>query len=303
MDVLRYDERACLKLRTLYSQHGYTQYRMSRFEEYSLYAENIDFLASGDIITFTGKSGKLMALRPDVTLSIVKSTGGQSRKLYYNENVYRPAVPGGDFKERMQVGIECIGAIDVCSIGEVVMLAKRSLELLDECACLDISHMGFLSGLLQSVQTTPLQEKEILRCINQKNSPELNLLCTEYSLGSRFRDEIMALTALRGSYDEILPELRRIGGSGCADALSELEELGKVLHELDAAENVYIDFSIESDLRYYSGVIFQGYLEGVPTKILSGGRYDKLLRKFGIKESGAIGFAVYLDLLERLEEL
>ncbi|MDR0489775.1 MAG: ATP phosphoribosyltransferase regulatory subunit, partial [Oscillospiraceae bacterium] len=72
VDILRYDEQAIMSLRSLYRQFGYTQYRMSRFEEYGLYAKNKAFLASGDIITFTGAGGKLMALRPDVTLSIVK---------------------------------------------------------------------------------------------------------------------------------------------------------------------------------------------------------------------------------------
>jgi ATP phosphoribosyltransferase regulatory subunit len=59
-----------------------------------------------------------------------------------------------------------------------------------------------------------------------------------------------------------------------------------------------LDFSIVNDISYYSGIIFQGYIEGIPEKVLSGGRYDKLLRKFG-NRSGAVGFAVYLDLLER----
>ena len=97
-DVLRYDELAVMRLRSLYRQYGYTQYRMSRFEEYGLYAENKAFLSSGDFITFTGAGGKLMALRPDVTLSIAKSAkdDGELKKLYYSENVYRP--DGRDFK-------------------------------------------------------------------------------------------------------------------------------------------------------------------------------------------------------------
>ena len=53
-------------------------------------------------------------------------------------------------------------------------------------------------------------------------------------------------------------------------------------------------------MKYYSGVVFKGYLEGIPTSILSGGQYDKLLKKMG-RTSGAIGFALYLDLLERMD--
>ena len=129
-DVLSNNERAMLRLRTLYRQYGYAPYKMSRFEEYSLYAENKAFLASGEIAAFTGPGGKLMALRPDVTLSIVKNTrdDGALKKLYYNEYVYRPG--GYEYKEQMQAGLECIGDIDTGLVCEVVMLAHQSLTAL-----------------------------------------------------------------------------------------------------------------------------------------------------------------------------
>ena len=62
-------------------------------------------------------------------------------------------------------------------------------------------------------------------------------------------------------------------------------------------EGVRLDFSVSNDLGYYSGVVFRGYLEGIPASILSGGQYDKLPRKMG-RKSRAIGFAVYADLLQ-----
>ena len=52
-------------------------------------------------------------------------------------------------------------------------------------------------------------------------------------------------------------------------------------------------------MSYYNGVVFQGFVENVPTGVLSGGQYDNLMKKMG-RKSGAIGFAVYLDTLERL---
>jgi ATP phosphoribosyltransferase regulatory subunit len=273
---------------------------MSRFEEYGLYAENKAFLASGDIITFTGAGGKLMALRPDVTLSIVKSAKDDDRlmKLYYNENVYRS--DGHEFKERMQVGLECIGTIDVKLMGEVLMLARRSLEALGERTRLDISHMGFIGGLLQSAELSPAQRTELLKRFSEKNVPELSALCAEYGLDDLFCEKLAALATLYGPYDETVDALRRISVNADTEAaLREMEDVFGVLRGLGAADDVNLDFSIVNDLSYYSGIIFQGYIEGIPTKVLSGGRYDELLRKFG-KKAGAVGFAVYLDLLERL---
>ena len=300
MDALRYDEQVILNLRALYRQYGYTQYRMSRFEEYGLYSDNKSFLASGEIITFTGAGGKLMALRPDVTLSIVKNTRESDglKKLYYNENVYRP--DGREFKEQMQAGLECIGELDHYLVGEVLMLAKRSLELLGEHSCIDVSHMGFINGMLQNKGLTPVQKAELMRRISEKNAPELNALCAEYGLDSGFRDRITRLSALYGPIGETIPELRRLCVNEEAEsALCELEVIQSVLNKLGAESGVNIDFTIINDISYYSGVIFQGFIEGIPTKVLSGGRYDMLLRKFG-KRSGAVGFAINLDLLETL---
>ena len=302
-DVLNFDEQVIMRLRSLYRHFGYTQYKMSRFEEYGLYAENKAFLPSGDIITFTGAGGKLMALRPDVTLSIVKNTrdDGNLKKLYYNENVYRP--DGHEFKEQMQVGLECIGDIDVDLMGEVLMLAQRSLEMLGEHSRIDISHMGYINGLLQSEELTFEQRAELLLRVSDKNIPELKTLCAQYSLDSGFCERITSLAALYGPYDKIVNELRRISVNEETDAATrELEELYGVLSRLDAEQDMNLDFSIVNDISYYSGIIFQGYIEGIHTKVLSGGRYDKLLRKFG-NHSGAVGFAVYLDLLQRSSPL
>ena len=73
MDVLKNEERAVFALRKLYRSFGYAPYKMSRFEEYDLYVRNKDFLVSDQVITFSDRSGRLLALKPDVTLSIVKN--------------------------------------------------------------------------------------------------------------------------------------------------------------------------------------------------------------------------------------
>ena len=89
---LKQDESAVYRLRELYETYGYTRYKMSKFEEYDLYVRNKSFLVSDHVITFTDTNGKLMALKPDVTLSIIKNMQdrtGQVQKLFYNENVYR----------------------------------------------------------------------------------------------------------------------------------------------------------------------------------------------------------------------
>ena len=66
-------ERASFALRALYEAAGCRKYHMGRFEEYGLYQENRSFLSSEQVITFTDLDGRLLALKPDVTLSIAKT--------------------------------------------------------------------------------------------------------------------------------------------------------------------------------------------------------------------------------------
>ena len=73
MEKLKREEKIIFDLRKIYEQFGYKHYKMKKFEEYDLYQENKNFLSSENIITFNDLNGKLLALKPDVTLSIVKN--------------------------------------------------------------------------------------------------------------------------------------------------------------------------------------------------------------------------------------
>ena len=83
-------------------------------------------------------------------------------------------------------------------------------------------------------------------------------------------------------------------------ALEELKALCALLKKTKYAEHIRLDFSVTGGGNYYDNVVFKGFIDGVGESVLSGGRYDKLLVRMG-KKSGAIGFAVYLDLLEEIK--
>ena len=303
--IIKSDERAIFELRALYKSFGYSQYKMSRFEEYDLYVRNKDFLLSDEVITFTDRNGRLLALKPDVTLSIIKNSSdekGLVEKLYYNENVYRVAPGTHNFKEIMQAGLECIGDLSFYDISEVVLLAAKSLSLISESYVLDISHMGLIAAVLEDAGLSPQGKKQALTFLNQKNPHELLSLCEAEGIDKEKSEKIAALAEISGTTKEILSKLGDILSSeGEKKALAEFRTLFEIIKEAGFGDNVRIDFSVGNNMKYYSGVVFNGYVEGIPTSVLSGGQYDKLLAKMK-KGSSAIGFAIYLDLLERFED-
>ena len=132
---LRENEKVLFSLRALFEKYGYSQYKVSKFEEYDFYMKNKSFLVSENVLTFTDTTGKLMALKPDVTLSIVKNTDvakGELSKVYYSENVYRTTPGSQGFKEIMQTGLECIGNVDTDAVCEVLEIAAKSLETVSD---------------------------------------------------------------------------------------------------------------------------------------------------------------------------
>ena len=304
--VLKYEEKAVFGLRALYRKFGYTQYKMSKFEEYELYVRNKDFLVSDNVITFTDTNGRLMALKPDVTLSIIKNGSdepGVVQKVYYNENVYRVSKGSHQFKEIMQVGLECVGAIDGYCISEVLGLAAESLLSITADCVLDVSHLGIISACIDRLQPDEETRAAILKCVGEKNTHEITAICRNAGLDETLTATLVKLISTHGTAETVLPVLRALCTDDAA-ALACVEELASVVGALGntrAASVIHIDFSVTSDMNYYNGIVFRGFVMGIPTGILSGGQYDKLMAKMG-RKSGAIGFAVYLDLLERLEE-
>ena len=292
-----------LSLRHLYEQYGFVHYKMNKFEEYDLYVSNKDFLSGDNIITFTDTNGRLLALKPDVTLSIVKNyrdTVGTVQKVYYNENIYRPSKSTKTYKELMQMGLECMGDLNLYHISEVLLLAAKSLEALSDRYILDLSHMGVIRGFLEELNLQPRHEERFLSLLREKNCHGIQTLFDSLKIDDELREKAIALASAYGNMDSVLKTLESISLNETMDrAIEELSTVCGVLEE-QGFDNVHLDFSIEGDMGYYNGFLFRGYIEGIPTGVLSGGQYDELMEKMG-KSSDAIGFAINLSLLEDYE--
>ncbi len=300
--VLSNAERLTFSLRELYSRYGYRPYRMSKFEDYDLYSRNKDFLISDQVITFTDIGGRLKALKPDVTLSIIKNNAdGETKKLYYNENVYRVAKGTDSYKEIMQAGVECIGEVDEALVGESLMLAAASLKLISPGYVLDVSSLDILNAALEKITDSRSVQDQLVKCVGEKNLHGILALCEENGLEPQRADDLLALLTLAGSPNTVLPRLEELSARlGCEAAAKQLRDVLSVLDHSDDFKHIQIDFSVVSDRSYYNGVIFKGFISGVPDSVLSGGCYDKLMRRMK-RKSRAVGFAVYLDKLERVD--
>ena len=195
-EILTREERTVLALRSLYAAMGYRPYKMGKFEEYDFYAENRRFLERGNIAAFTDTTGRLMALKPDVTLSIAKGAAARADtlKVYYDESVYRAPDPDAGFQEITQTGLECIGTVDAYAMGEVLYLAAESLRAVSPRFVLDVAHMGYVAALLPELGLEGEAAAAALRSLSARNVPELSAILERAHAPWRRRS-----AALRGS--------------------------------------------------------------------------------------------------------
>ncbi len=137
-------EQIAICLEDMFCKFGYTKYSMNRFEEYSFYMENEKFLDDSRVIVFNDPSGKLLALKPDITMSIIKNSlksAEKNQKIYYNESVFRIPKGGSSYKEIKQIGVEFMGEIDDYQTIEILNLANKALAEISEnyVLCITIS--------------------------------------------------------------------------------------------------------------------------------------------------------------------
>ena len=299
--VLKSGERAIYDLRDLFGRYGYKEFKASKFEDYELYSENKDFLANDGILTFTDPNGRLMALKPDVTLSVAKDAEwhpGVTQKIYYDDEVYRMSSYSHDFREITQTGIECMGDVDTYDECEVLMLAAKSLELISRDYVMDISHMAIVKEVVDALALPRTEIKEILHCLGQKNAHGVRAICERNGVPDGAAEKVVRLIKTYGDMDEVLPEIKDMGSE---EAFAQLECVRDVLEDEGLDRNVRFDFSVVNEMGYYNGIMFDGFVKGLAKPVIAGGRYDNLMKSMG-KKCGAVGFSVSLDALDRLNK-
>lgn len=243
----------------------------------------------------TDNSGRLLALRADNTMPIARVAATKlidelPALLYYNQSVF--AVQGensGRCGEIKQSGVELLGAPAPHGDLLCILTAVRALCALGLPYKLELGHVGFFNGLLDELNLSDGEKRNLRRFVNAKNAVSLGGF---EGLGKSQLARIRRLPLLYGG-SEIFAQAEEVAADNKA-ALAALEYVKKLyglLSDADLADDVIIDLGIVHEIDYYTGAVLRGYAEGAGEPILSGGRYDGLLESFGYNVP-ATGFAI-----------
>ncbi len=265
--VLSREEWTAFALRALYAENGYEKYRMSKFEEYDVYARNKDFLVSESVITFTDTDGKLLALKPDVTISIIKNAQlgvEESMKVYYHENVYRISKGTRTYKEIMQAGLERLGAVDEAALVEVLFLAAKSLDVIAESNVLEVSQTALVGGVLKACGISEQGMATIRESLGKKDLSGIRAAALAEGLSAAQVALVEKLATTYGEVENTIPLLDAFRvNEETNEAVDGFQRLLGGLSRLGVAQKVRVDFSVVGNMKYYSGLAFQGYVEGI----------------------------------------
>ena len=251
---------------------------------------------------FFDESGDLLALRSDMTVPIARLVASRYAgaeppvRLCYLASAYRAVRPQrGQMREFVQAGVELIGSSAPGGTVEVIEVLGAALD----AAGLDRAVIGLGDAdLYRQLLTEYGIEGEVRdSIISSLATHDLVGLETELSEVPGLDDQriatCVALSQLRGGR-EVLEEARGLGGTAVERATARLQGTFDALEEKGAADRIQIDLGLLRDLGYYSGAILEVYDPALGHVLGGGGRYDGLMKRFGL-DLPAAGFALYLE--------
>lgn len=289
-------------LQDIFRRWGYTRIIVPTFEYYETLATDSSTYLQEEMYRLFDREGRVLALRPDMTVATARVVGTRlydqplPLRFFYVGNVFRYEEPqAGRRREFTQAGIELVGAGTPEADAEVLAMAVATLQALGiERFQINLGQVAFLKGILEATSLSNGALGRLERVIGRKNDVELAHTLADLGIDGAIARAIMAIPHLCGG-PEILTNARRLTDNATAlQALDRLERVYELLMAEGVAEHVTLDLGEVRSMAYYTGITFQGYVEGLGFHVCSGGRYDGLVAQFG-RDLPAVGFAIGVE--------
>lgn len=284
------------KLLNLFTLWGYREIKTPMLEKWDIVKKKNVY--DQKFFSLLDTSGDLLILRPEITAPVARVVATHFRdhvtyplRLAYAGEVFsQNSLKSGNRRQKTQVGTELIGTDSIISDCEVILMALESLESSDiKGYSLGIGHMDITIGLLNElIDDSDIRERVLELMIGK------DIVGLEDILPESIKEKVLMLAARNGglSYLELVKDFSF--DEKFKNAINRLETIYGILENLGYKEKISFDFSIISDFSYYTGLLFEGYGNGIGIPILSGGRYDNLIEEYYSKKP-AVGFAIDVD--------
>ncbi|MBU3182837.1 ATP phosphoribosyltransferase regulatory subunit [Clostridium psychrophilum] len=291
-------------LRKLNIDAGYLEVLSPTLEFYDVFQGDDVSIEQEKMYKLFDNTGRILVLRPDMTMPIARIIATKLRdssyplRICYSGNIFRINENwNGKVSEMTQSGIEIIGSKSPKADAEVIITAIQQLIAIGvQKFELEIGQAEFFKGLIEDIELTEDETERLRGLVENKNFSALREFIEEKEskLGSKNVEALKKLPELFGGI-EILAKARALTQNKRAlGAIDNIEKIYERIENVGLGEYISIDLGMVQHIDYYTGITFRGYSSEVGTTIISGGRYDNLISKFGASMP-AVGFAIDVD--------
>jgi ATP phosphoribosyltransferase regulatory subunit len=292
----------------LFQLWGYQEVVTPTFEYYDVLAPALGDLLPDQLYRFIDDRGQITVLRPDMTTPIARLVSARlidkefPQRLCYAANFFRRESHTGRQREYYQAGVELLGAEGPDADAEVISLAAESMKLggVREFQ-ITVGHVDVLAGVLQGAGFSTREYEQAEIALSKKDLVTWERLVADSHLSPERKQAFASLPYMHGGVEVLNQLAGLIQDEPARKGLASLCRVWEILSDYGFRDQVKIDLTLLRGLGYYTGLVFECYVNGVGYPVCGGGRYDELLAKFGYP-CPATGFALTIDrVLEALD--
>jgi ATP phosphoribosyltransferase regulatory subunit len=283
-----------------FTRWGYSEIIPPMFEYYESLAAEAGPQLREEMYRFFDRDGRTLALRADLTIPTARIVGtklfdrAMPLRFFYVGSAFRYEEPqAGVRREFTQAGIELIGAATADADAEAIALAMTALRAigLDDFR-FTLSDAAYLQATMRDLALKDADDLALREAIRRKNTAELARLLDSFNLDPMRRRALAQLPALWGGAD-VLDRAECVNDDARA-AIDHLRQVVARLAQFGLQDFVTLDLAENRGMEYYTGILFEGFVEGIGFAVASGGRYDNLIAHFG-PSIPAVGFAIGVE--------
>ncbi|MDR2377353.1 MAG: histidine--tRNA ligase [Puniceicoccales bacterium] len=295
-------------------QFGFQEYRAPILEPLELFTKKSGDEIVDQLFSFSDKGGRSVALRPEITPSLIRMVGAKIHSLpkpirwFSIAECFRYERPQkGRLRSFYQFNADILGEESPNADAEVIALGIHILQSLGfgpEDFHVRLSDRQLWALFLKANHIPPELLSAVLVIIDRMGREKSQtVLDTLVSLSSdlpwkellqeirqlQSLQDIAELSSFLGQADN--PEVRLEWGQ----RLETLSHLRSRLETMGYGNYITLDLSVVRGLAYYTGFVFEFFeREGHMRALAGGGRYDDLAAKLGCSKTDipAVGLAI-----------
>lgn len=287
------------QMREVFALNGYEEIETPLLEYFDVVSGGEGKLPAEQLFKTFDQRGSVLAVRPDNTLPIARLIAGRMKDVqapirvsYVQDVLQYPLPKGGQMRAHTQAGIELMGEGGAQADAEVIAIAINALRSSGlRQFQIDLGQVEFFKGLMEEAGLDGEMAERLRVCVEEKNSLAIELMKSRGEISEMAAERLRELPGLYGG-EEVLDAAEELSRNPrCLKAVRNLRDIVDTLRTYELDGYVSIDLGMVHKIDYYTGMIFRGITGHLGYPLLSGGRYDDLMARFG-RPMQATGFAL-----------